>query len=142
MDYVRPSPTTLKSSKPTVEYGLLWKETESRNMSSIDDPLLKELLAALKEDTQRMASDLLSVITTQALIAVFALFLAVVSLVRIILFEQRSFLFTGGPGPIPGLFETALTFVLFALSVVSIYNLLRLRERYLRLQALAEKLGR
>jgi len=114
-------------------------------MSSIDDPLLKELLNALREDTQRMASDLLSAITTQALIAVFALFLAVASLVRIILFEERSL---GGPGPGIGAgqislwFETALTFVLFALSVVSIYNLLRLRERYLKLQALAEKLGR
>jgi hypothetical protein len=110
-------------------------------MSSIDDPLLKELLTALKEDTQRMASDLLSVITTQALIAVFALFLAVASLVRIILFEQRLF-GGGGIGPVPGLFETALTFVLFALAVVSIYNLLQLRERYLKLQVLAEKLGR
>jgi hypothetical protein len=106
-------------------------------MSSIDDPLLKELLAALKEDTQRMASDLLSIITTNALIAVFALFLAFASLVRIIFFPPRF-----GPGPLPGLFETALTFVLFALSVVSIYNLLRLRERYARLQVLAEKLGR
>jgi hypothetical protein len=115
-------------------------------MSSVDDPLLKELVAALKEDTQRMASDLLSVITTQALIAVFALFLAVASLVRITLFEQRSLMFPGGPGTGSGgvslLFETALTFVLFALSVVSIYNLLRLRERYLRLQILAERLGR
>jgi hypothetical protein len=110
-------------------------------MSSIDDPILKELLTALKEDTQRMASDLLSVITTQALIAVFALFLAIASLARIILFEQSPFGMRG-PGPVPGLFETALTFVLFALSVVSIYNLLRLRERYARLQALAEKLGR
>ena len=110
-------------------------------MSSVDDPILKELLSALKEDTQRMASDLLSVITTQALIAVFALFLAVASLARIILFEQSPFRM-GGPGPIPGLLETFLTFVLFALSVVSIYNLLRLRERYARLQALAEKLGR
>jgi hypothetical protein len=111
-------------------------------MSSIDDPLLKELLAALKEDTQRMAADLLSIITTNALIAVFALFLAVASLVRIVLFEQRPFGGSPGPGPVPGVFETALTFVLFALSVVSIYNLLRLRERYARLQALAEKLGR
>jgi hypothetical protein len=110
-------------------------------MSSIDDPVLKELLAALKEDTQRMASDLLSIITTQALIAIFALFLATASLARIILFEQSPFRM-GGPGPVPVLFETALTFVLFALSVVSIYNLLRLRERYARLQALAEKLGR
>ena len=109
-------------------------------MSSVEDPLLKELLAALKEDTQRMAADLLSIITTNALIAVFALFLAVASLVRIILFEQRPL--GGGPGPIPGLFETSLTFVLFTLSVVSIFNLLKLRERYARLQALAEKLGR
>lgn len=110
-------------------------------MSSVEDPLLKELLTALKQDTQSMASDLLSVITTQALIAVFALFLAVASLVRIILLET-TFPFRGGTGPVPGLFETALTFVLFALSVISIYNLLRLRERYGRLQALAEKLGR
>src|SRR5437870_2936300 len=85
-------------------------------MSSIDDPILKELLTALKEDTQLMASDLLSVITTQALIAVFALFLAIASLARIILFEQSPFRM-GGPGPVPGLFETALTFVLFAMSV-------------------------
>jgi hypothetical protein len=115
-------------------------------MSSVEDPLLKELVAALKEDTHRMASDLLGVITTQALIAVFALFLAVASLVRIVVFEQRSLGFLGGPGVGTGavslLFETALTFVLFALSVVSIYNLLRLREKYLRLQILAEKLGR
>jgi hypothetical protein len=118
-------------------------------MSSAEDPLLKELVTALKEDTQRMASDLLGVITTQALIAVFALFLAVASLVRIVVFEQRSLGFPGpGPGPEVGtgevslLFETALTFVLFALSVVSIYNLLRLREKYLRLQVLAERLGR
>ena len=108
--------------------------------SPVDDPLLKELVAALREDTMRMASDLLSVITTQALIAIFALFLAVASLVRIVLFEQRGFPFN--TGPVPGLFEAALTFVLFALAVVSIYNLLRLREKYLRLQFLAERLGR
>ena len=112
----------------------------SETLSSVEDPLLKELLAALKEDTQRMASDLLSVITTQALIAVFALFLAVASLVRILLYESSPF--RTGPGPVPGLFEAGLTFVLFALSVVSIYNLLRLRDRYQRLQALAERLGR
>lgn len=115
-------------------------------MSSVDDPLLKELVAALKEDTQKMASDLLGVITTQALIAVFALFLAVASLVRIVVVEQRSLVFPGGAssgtGAVSLFFETALTFVLFALSVVSIYNLLRLREKYLRLQILAERLGR
>jgi hypothetical protein len=64
---------------PQFSIGFFPKETESRNMSSIDDPLLKELLAALKEDTQRMAADLLSIITTNALIALFALFLAVAS---------------------------------------------------------------
>ena len=111
-------------------------------MSSVEDPLLKELLAALRADTQRMASDILSVITTQALIAVFALFLAVASLVRIILERVIPFRMGPGPGLVQNLFEAALTFVLFALSVVSIYNLLKLRERYARLQALAEKLGR
>jgi hypothetical protein len=115
-------------------------------MSSIDDPILRELLGALKEDTQRMAADLLSVITTQALIAIFALFLAVSSLVRLILFEgllqRMPFMPQTGPGPVPGLIETILTIVLFGLSVVSIYNLLQLRERYARLLVLADKLGR
>lgn len=116
-------------------------------MSSIEDPVLKELLAALKEDTQRMASDLLSVITTQSLIAIFALFLAVSSLVRLILFEglltdQGPFVRMTRPGLVPALIETVLTIVLFTLSVVSIYNLLRLRERYARLLVLADKLGR
>src|SRR5207237_10695403 len=106
-------------------------------MSSIDDPVLKELLAALKEDTQRMAADLLSIITTNALIAIFALFLAVVSLVRIIFYPPRS-----GPGPAPGLFVPALTLVLFALFVVSIYNFLRLQERYARPHTLPESIGR
>src|SRR5439155_6431810 len=109
----------LNPHRPAVLYWFLSYEIESRNMSSIDDPILKELLDALKEDTQRMAADLLSIITTNALIAIFALFLAVVSLVRIIFYPPRF-----GPGPAPGLFESALTLVLFALSVVSIYNLL------------------
>src|SRR5207247_8987146 len=91
-------------------------------MSSIDDPILKELLDALKQDTQLMASDLLSVITTQTLIAVFALFLAIASLARLILYEQTP-LTMGGPGPITGLFETALSCALSALSVDSIYHL-------------------
>src|SRR2546430_16586696 len=98
-------------------------------MSSIDDPILKELLDALKQDTQLMASDLLSGITTQALIAVFALFLAIASLARIILYEQTP-LTMGGPAPVPALFATALTFFFFALSVVSIYKLLRLCATY------------
>jgi len=46
-------------------------------VSSIEDPLLKEVLAAFKEDASRMADDLLRTITTQALIAAFALLLAI-----------------------------------------------------------------
>jgi hypothetical protein len=113
-------------------------------MSSAEDPLLKELVDALKEDTQKMASDLLGVITTQALIAVFALFLAVASLVRIIIQAEYPFMMGSALTSvrISGLFETALTFVLFSLAVASIYNLLRLREKYLRLQILAQRLGR
>jgi len=103
---------------------------------SIDDPLLKELLAALKEDTQRMRRTFLA-LSRLMLSSQFSPFLAVVTFVRIILFPLRF-----RPGPDPGLIETTLTLVLFALSVVSIYNLPRLRERYARLQALAEKLGR
>src|SRR5439155_23490279 len=99
-------------------------------MSSIDDPILKELLTALKEVTQRMAADLVSIIMTNALIAIFALFLAVVSLVRIIFYPSRF-----GSAPASGLFESALTLVLFALSVVSIYKLYPICEGYARLQA-------
>ena len=114
-------------------------------MASIDDPLLKELLAALKEDSRRMAEDLLSVITTQALIAAFALFLAISSLVRLVLFEyiitSGGFVFRRGL-EVPDLIDTSLTLVLFVLSLVSIYNVITLRSRYSRLLALAEKLGR
>lgn len=118
-------------------------------MSSIDDPLLKEVLEAFKKDAAHMADDLLRTITTQALIAAFALLLAISSLVRLLYFEY--FVASGGPGfgfgPTPRLdpsvvVETALTVVLFLLSVISIYSLLGLRRRYSRLLALSEKLGR
>ncbi len=103
-------------------------------MSSIEDPLLKEVLAAFKQDASRMADDLLRTITTQALIAAFALLLAISSLLRLLFFvyfAQSS-----------AVVETALTVVLFLLSVISIYSLLGLRRRYSRLLAMAEKLGR
>ena len=115
-------------------------------MSSIDDPLLKEVLEAFKNDAARMADDLLRTITTQALIAAFALLLAISSLFRLLFFV---YFVTGGAGFMMGprldpsvVVETALTVVLFLLSIVSIYSLLGLRRRYSRLLALAEKLGR
>ena len=114
-------------------------------MSSIEDPLLKEVLAAFKEDAARMADDLLRTITTQALIAAFALLLAISSLLRLLFFVYFSSSggFMMGPRLDPSVVvETALTVVLFLLSVISIYSLLGLRRRYSRLLALAEKLGR
>jgi hypothetical protein len=117
-----------------------------KNLSSIDDPLLKEVLAAFKQDAAHMADDLLRTITTQALIAAFALLLAISSLVRLLFFF---YFFGPGGGFTSGprldssvVVETALTVVLFLLSVISIYSLLGLRRRYSRLLALAEKLGR
>jgi hypothetical protein len=116
-------------------------------VSSIDDPLLKEVLAAFKEDAARMADDLLRTITTQALIAAFALLLAISSLLRLLFFvyfsQQGGFGFPTRPAlDTSAVVETALTVVLFLLSVISIYSLLGLRRRYSRLLALAEKLGR
>jgi hypothetical protein len=116
-------------------------------VSSIEDPLLKEVLAAFKEDASRMADDLLRTITTQALIAAFALLLAISSLLRLLFFVYFQ---PGGFGfpmraaalDTSAVVETALTVVLFLLSVISIYSLLRLRRRYSRLLAIAEKLGR
>jgi hypothetical protein len=116
-------------------------------VSSIEDPLLKEVLAAFKEDAAHMADDLLRTITTQALIAAFALLLAISSLVRLLYVvyfaSPGGFGFMTGPRLDPSfVVETALTVVLFLLSVISIYSLLGLRRRYSRLLALAEKLGR
>ena len=120
---------------------------EGQNLSSIEDPLLKEVLAAFKEDAAHMADDLLRTITTQALIAAFALLLAISSLLRLLFFVY--FAQPGGLGfpmrqsvDASAVVETALTVVLFLLSVISIYSLLGLRRRYSRLLAMAEKLGR
>src|SRR3989475_5684394 len=117
------------------------------NLSSIEDPLLKEVLAAFKEDAAHMADDLLRTITTQALIAAFALLLAISSLLRLLFFVY--FAQSGEVGfpmrasvDASAVVETALTVVLFLLSVISIYSLLGLRRRYSRLLAMAEKLGR
>ena len=103
------------------------------------------MLAAFKQDAAHMADDLLRTITTQALIAAFALLLAISSLVRLLFFVY----FVGPGGFMAGprldssvVVETALTVVLFLLSMISIISLLGLRRRYSRLLALAEKLGR
>ncbi len=93
-----------------------------------------------------MAEDLLQGITTQAMIAAFALFLAIGSLVRLVFSE----LTVAPPGPFrarPGfevsaIIDTILTLVLFALSIFSFYNLVKARRRYTRILALAERLGR
>jgi len=115
-------------------------------VSSIEDPLLKEVLAAFKQDASRMADDLLRTITTQALIAAFALLLAISSLLRLLFFVYFAQSGVGFPmRPVldtSAVVETALTVVLFLLSVISIYSLLGLRRRYSRLLAMAEKLGR
>jgi len=104
-------------------------------------------LAAFKEDAAHMADDLLRTITTQALIAAFALLLAISSLLRLLFFvyfaQPRGFGFPMLPSvDASAVVETALTVVLFLLSVISIYSLLGLRRRYSRLLAMAEKLGR
>jgi len=113
-------------------------------MESIEDPLLKEVLASFKEDARNIAEDLLRGITTQALTSAFALFLAISSTIRLIIFESfRGFGMFGPPRPDIGLyFEVVLTLILFALSIVSLYNLFVLRSRYHRLLTLTERLGR
>src|SRR5438445_13229286 len=94
-----------------------------------------------------MADDLLRTITTQALIAAFALLLAISSLLRLLFFVY--FAQPGGFGfPIrpavdaSALVETALTAVLFLLSVISIYSLLGARGRHSRLLAMADNVRR
>ena len=94
-----------------------------------------------------MADDLLRTITTQALIAAFALLLAISSLLRLLFFVYFAQIGELGFPMRPSVdasavVETALTVVLFLLSVISIYSLLGLRRRYSRLLAMAEKLGR
>lgn len=112
-------------------------------IESVDDPLLKELLTALKEDSRRVARDILQGVWIQAAIALVSLFLAVGSTIRLIGF--LAFDFPGRPPPPPIhflAFDVGLTIVLFFLSIYSLARYLILRERYSRLSALAQKLGR
>ncbi len=115
----------------------------------LDDPLLKELLTAFREDSQRLALDILSGLWLQFAVSLVALILAVSETVRLIVFYLYPFQ-QGGFGPRgtfmpgPGLFSTeiVLTIVLFVLSILSLRYYLVLRRRYSRIAALAEKLGR
>ncbi len=111
-------------------------------VESIDDPLLKELLTAFKEDSQRLAEDILNGVWMQAAISIVALLLAVSSSIR--LFLSLLFDFPVRPRFAPPALvpEIALTLVLFILSIFSLSSYLTLRRRYSRLSALAEKLGR
>jgi hypothetical protein len=115
------------------------------NADSLDDPLLKELLTAFKEDSQRLAQDILNGLWLQAAVSLVALFLAVSSTIRLLVsyyypfpnqpprFIGREFQFAP---------DIALTIVLFVLSIFSLHSYLVLRKRYSRLAELAQKLGR
>jgi hypothetical protein len=115
---------------------------EPKPAESMEDPLLKELLQTFKEDSQRVANDILHGIWVQMAIALVSLFLAVGSTVRLVGFLVFEF----GGRPRPGDFflalDITLTIVLFILSIYSLARYLILRERYSRLAALGEKLGR
>jgi hypothetical protein len=113
----------------------------------LDDPLLKELLSAFKEDSQRLAFDILNGLWLQAAVAIVALVLAVTETVRLIL----SYLYSPFPGfaraqiigrELQFSTEVVLTIVLFILSVLSLHYYLILRARYSRIASLAQKLGR
>jgi len=54
------------------------------NADSLDDPLLKELLIAFREDSQRLAQDILNGLWLQAAVSLVALFLAVSSTIRLL----------------------------------------------------------
>jgi hypothetical protein len=114
----------------------------------LDDPLLKELLTAFREDSIHLANDILSGLWLQFAVALVALFLAVSETIRLLVYYLNPFAGPGfGPRPITfvggQLFtEITLTSVLFVLSVLSLRYSLLLRRRYSRLAALAEKLGR
>jgi|SRR5215471_8144873 len=114
------------------------------NAEPLDDPLLNELLTAFREDSQKLASDILNGLWLQAAISLVSLFLAVSSTVRLLVvyfyplpFRPR---FVGAElqaGP-----DIALTIVLFVLSIFALHSYLTLRKRYSRLAELSRKLGR
>jgi len=108
--------------------------------------LLKELLSTFREDSQRLAQDILSGLWLQAAVSIVALFLAVSSSLRLVLSLLNGSAGGGpgpsmGPGPGPFYFELALTIVLFLLSVYSLRAYFVLRRRYSRISGLAARVG-
>ena len=113
----------------------------------LDDPLLRELLTAFKEDSQRLAADILNGLWLQAAVSIVALILAVSSTIRLLVSYFYGSFLTAMPRGFVGRELTfapdiALTIVLFILSIFSLNSYLTLKRRYSRLAALAEKLGR
>ncbi len=120
-------------------------------MSSIDDPVLKELLAAFREDVHHIADDILRGVWVQAAISIVAFFLALSSVVRLFVelyfrfqpFPRGPAGFEFGPNGLAILIpEIVLDVILFGLSLYAFRSYLLLRRRYSRLWSLAEKLGR
>jgi len=112
----------------------------------LDDPLLRELLTAFKEDSQRLAADILNGLWLQAAVSIVALILAVSSTIRLLVSYFYGSFLTGMRGfmgrELAFAPDIALTIVLFILSIFSLNSYLTLKRRYSRLAALAEKLGR
>lgn len=117
-------------------------------MSSIDDPVLKELLTAFKEDVHQLADDIVRGMWVQAAISMVAFFLALSSTIRLLVeiyFRFQPFLV--GPRYNPNnlsvlIPEIVLDTILFVLSIYAFRSYLVLRRRYSRLWMLADKLGR
>lgn len=134
-----------KGRVPTVWDSLRGDGCQLASSEPLEDPLLRELLAAFKEDSQRLAQDILNGLWLQAAVSLVALFLAVSSTVRLVLTYLYPF-----SGPFPGFRgreiivapDIALTIVLFILSIFSLNSYLVLRRRYSRLAMLAARLGR
>jgi len=113
------------------------------NADSLDDPLLKELLIAFREDSQRLAQDILNGLWLQAAVSLVALFLAVSSTIRLLFLYFYPFPMRRIIGQeLQAYPDIALTIVLFVLSVFSLNSYLTLRKRYSRLAELSSRLGR
>ena len=118
-------------------------------MSSVDDPVLKELLDAFRQDVRKLADDVVRGMWIQAAISVVAFFLALSSVVRLLVE-----LYYRVPGPFGGpsrvvvqnlpvlVPEIVLDTVLFGLSIYAFRSYLMLRSRYSRLWVLTDRLGK